>query len=256
MREPIIAGNWKMNKTNPEARELAKSIAQGMKVSSSSPEVVLCPPFTALEAVMGEISGSEVKLGAQDAFWDIQGAYTGEISPIMLLTIGCEYVILGHSERRSYFSEDDQVVNRKVKAAIQAGLSPILCVGESLEEREKGQTEAVVNKQLRGALNGLSLEELKSLVIAYEPVWAIGTGRTATPQQAGEVHSFIRDLLSRLYDFEVSQRTRVIYGGSVKPDNARDIFNQPQIDGGLVGGASLETESFLGIVNLYPSRGD
>lgn len=252
MRQPIIAGNWKMNKINQEARELAQSIVQGFIAGSPLPEVVLCPPFTALEAVVGVIRGTEIELGAQNAFWESQGAYTGEISPNMLLTVGCKYVILGHSERRKYFSESDQVVNKKIKAVIHAGLFPILCVGERLGEREEGRTEAIVGKQVRRALNGLSQGELKSLVIAYEPIWAIGTGKTATPQQAGEVHSFIRGLISDLYDEELSEKLRILYGGSVKAENAGDLFNQPQIDGGLVGGASLQAESFLKIINLYP----
>ena len=252
MRQPIIAGNWKMNKTNQEARELAQAIVQGLKADSTFSEVVVCPPFTALEPVKGVIEGSNVKLGAQNLFWESQGAYTGEISPKMLLTLGCKYVILGHSERRRYFFEDDQIVNRKVKAAIEAGFFPILCIGESLEEREGGKTRAVVSSQLQGALEGLEGEKLKNLVIAYEPIWAIGTGKTATPEQAAEVHSFIRGLLSQLCDEELSEEVRILYGGSVKPENAADLFCQPQIDGGLVGGASLDAESFLKIINSYP----
>ena len=252
MRRPIIAGNWKMNKTNREARELAKSIIQKMTTSSPLPEVVLCPPFTALETVKGVINGQRIELGAQNAFWENEGAYTGEISPNMLLTVGCRYVILGHSERRKYFSENDQTVNRKIKAVVSVGLSPILCVGERLEEREKGRTEALVDQQLRGALKGLSREEIENLVVAYEPIWAIGTGKTATPEQAAEVHGFIRNLISQLYDEKTSEELRIIYGGSVKPENARDLFSQPQIDGGLVGGASLQADSFWQIINSYP----
>lgn len=252
MREPIIAGNWKMNKTNQEARELAESIVQGMATSPHFPEVVLCPPFTALEVVNRVISGHRIGLGAQNASWESAGAYTGEISPNMLLTVGCKYVILGHSERRKYFSESNQIINRKIKAVVSAGLFPILCVGETLEEREKGRTEAVVDQQLKGALRGLTRGEIENLVAAYEPIWAIGTGETASPQQAGEVHGFIRGLLSDLYDKELAEKMRIIYGGSVKPGNARDLFSQSQIDGGLVGGASLQADSFWQIVNSYP----
>ncbi len=253
MRQPIIAGNWKMNKTNQEAKELAESIIQGMATTSPFPEVVLCPPFTALETVKGVISGHRIiGLGAQNVFWESAGAYTGEISPNMLLTVGCRYVILGHSERRKYFSESNQIVNRKIKAAVSAGLFPILCVGETLEEREEGRTEVLVDRQLKEALKGLSRGEIENLVVAYEPIWAIGTGKTASPQQAGEVHGFIRDLLSNLYDRKLAEKLRIIYGGSVKPGNARDLFSQSQIDGGLVGGASLQADSFWQIVNSYP----
>lgn len=247
MRRQIIAGNWKMHKTVSEAVQLAKFIRLGT-MGITQPEIVVCPPFTALESVYQIIRDSNVKLGAQNVFWEEEGAYTGELSSKMLLTVGCEYVILGHSERRFHFGETDQMVNRKVRSALAAGLIPIICVGERLEDREAGGTETVVERQIRGAYEDLSGEEAVKAVIAYEPVWAIGTGRTATPEQANEVHRFIRGLLSRLYDGRVAGEVRVQYGGSVKPENAGELLRQPDIDGALVGGASLEANSFIQII--------
>lgn len=246
MRKRIIAGNWKMNKTLPEAVELARAIRGLLK--DNSVDVVLCPPFTNLTAVKAEIDGSVIGLGAQNIYWEDNGAYTGEISAPMLKSVGCDYVILGHSERRQYFGETDETVNRKVKKALEAELTPIICVGELLEQREAGKTEKVVSEQVKGCFAGLSREEALKTVIAYEPVWAIGTGVVATPEQAQEVHRFIRELLAKLYDAEVAESVRIQYGGSMKPENAAELLNQPDIDGGLIGGASLKAESFLGII--------
>jgi triosephosphate isomerase len=247
MRKPIVAGNWKMNKTVAEALELVKGIKAELS-DVSGVDVVLCPPFTALHAVRKAIDGTAIDLGAQNAHWEKSGAYTGEISVEMLREVGCHYVILGHSERRQYFKETDEMVNRKAKAVLAAGLFPIVCVGETLAEREAGRTEQVVTTQVRGSLAGLSANDLLRTVIAYEPVWAIGTGRTATPQQAQEVHALIRKLLAQMADAHVAQSVRIQYGGSVKPTNAKELFGQPDIDGGLIGGASLEARSFIDIV--------
>jgi len=248
MRKPIVAGNWKMNKTIPEAVELVRGLRELVRDVEGA-DVVVCPPFTALPAVWEELKGTNIKLGAQNMFWEPKGAFTGEISAEMLLTAGCEYVILGHSERRQYFGETNEVVNRKVKAALESGLKPIVCVGETREERERGVTEEVVRDHVMGSLSGLTAEDLgKGLVVAYEPVWAIGTGLTATPEQAQEVHALIRKLIAEGFGEEASRSLRIQYGGSIKPGNARELFSQPDIDGGLVGGASLEAESFASIV--------
>jgi triosephosphate isomerase len=246
MRTPIIFGNWKMNKTIAEARELAGSIAKG--ADTVRVEVGVAPPFTALSAVREALKGSRVHLAAQNAYWELEGAFTGEISPKFIIDTGCDYVIIGHSERRQYFGETDQTVNRKLKSSLPAGLKVILCVGELLEERESGRTETVVERQVREGLVGISLEDLRSVVVAYEPVWAIGTGKTATAGQAQEVHRLIRDLLAQLYDGETSQSLRIQYGGSVKPENASSLMKERDIDGFLVGGASLKAETFLGII--------
>ncbi|MDI6852721.1 MAG: triose-phosphate isomerase [Deltaproteobacteria bacterium] len=242
---PLIAGNWKMNKTVPEARALAREIRQGLSPSRGV-EVAVAPPYTALAAVADEIAGSPIKLAAQEVFWEKQGAYTGAISPLMLTDVGCHYVIIGHSERRQYFGETDETVNRKVKAALEAGLFPIVCVGETLEQREQGRTFAVVEKQIRQGLAALAPGQGERLVIAYEPVWAIGTGKTATPDQAQEVHKLIRGLLPEVAG---AADLRILYGGSVTPDNAGELMGQPDINGALVGGASLKAASFLGIIN-------
>jgi triosephosphate isomerase len=241
---PFIAGNWKMHKTLAEARALAREICQGLG-SAAAVEVAVAPPYTALAAVAAEIAGSPVKLAAQDTYWERQGAYTGAISPVMLADVGCQYVIIGHSERRQYFGETDETVNRKVKAALEEGLSPIVCVGETLSQREQGQTFQVVETQIRYGLAGLAPAQGKRLVIAYEPVWAIGTGKTATPDQAQEVHKLIRGLLPEVAGTDA---LRILYGGSVTPGNAKDLLAQPDIDGALVGGASLQASSFLGII--------
>mgnify|MGYP003739349517 FL=1 len=247
MRKPIVAGNWKLNKTVAEAVNLIEAIKE-KAADIQGVDIVVCPPFTALQAAKAALAGSSVDLGAQNMHWEKSGAFTGEVSAEMLREVGCHYVILGHSERRQYFKETDEQVNRKAKAALAGGLRPIVCVGELLEERESGRTEAVVSAQVRGSLAGLSASDLLKTVIAYEPVWAIGTGRTATPAQAQEVHALIRSLLKELADEHVAQSVRIQYGGSVKPSNAKELFGQKDIDGGLIGGASLEAGSFLDIV--------
>jgi triosephosphate isomerase len=241
---PLIAGNWKMHKTQTEARILAQEIRQGLRPSPRV-DLAVAPPYTALAAVAAEIAGSPIKLAAQDVFWEKQGAYTGAVSPVMLADVGCHYVIIGHSERRQYFGETDETVNRKLKAVLEAGLSPIVCVGETLTEREQGRTFQVVETQVRQGLAGLAPGQGELLVIAYEPVWAIGTGRTATPDQAQEVHRLIRSLLAEVAG---TAAIRILYGGSVTPDNARELMAQPDINGALVGGASLQAASFLGII--------
>ena len=247
MRKPIIAGNWKMNKTVAEAVALVEDIKRDL-AECSEVDVVLCPPFTALKAVSDTITGTHLDLGAQNMHWEASGAYTGEVAPGMLRELFCHYVILGHSERRTYFHETDEIVNKKVKAALASNLRPIVCVGELLEERDAGRTEAVVEEQVRGSLAGLSSRDWTDVVIAYEPVWAIGTGRTATPEQAQEVHAFIRKVVKDLADESLSQSVRIQYGGSMKPSNAKELLGQPDIDGGLIGGASLEARSFVDIV--------
>jgi len=247
MRRAIIAGNWKMNKTGPEAVQLVKELLN--RVSDvRDVDIIVCPPFTALESVAWVLGEGSVKIGAQDMHWAEQGAYTGEVSAKMLLTIGCRYVILGHSERRAYFGESNSDVNKKLKAALATSLIPIVCVGEKLEEREGGQTEVVVQDHVLGAFEGFSASELKRVILAYEPVWAIGTGKTATSEQANEVHTFIRDLLKSKLGRSLAQDIRIQYGGSVKPENAASLLSQPEIDGALVGGASLDVESFARII--------
>ena len=247
MRIPVIAGNWKMYKTDKEAYELASSLKNRLK-DVNSIKIVLCPPFTALSSVKKGIEGSNILLGAQNMYWEDEGAFTGEISALMLLSSGCSFVILGHSERRMYFGETNETINKKLKKALEVGLIPIVCVGERLEEREAGKTEMVVENHIKGAFEGLSKEEAKKVVIAYEPVWAIGTGKTASPKQANDVHRFIREKLKGLYSQEVSESKIILYGGSVKPENAKELLNQVDIDGALVGGASLKPDSFENIV--------
>ena len=246
-RKPIVAGNWKMNKTSDEAEALAKSVVDAVS-GVDEVDVVICPTFTALERVAGVVKGTSVGLGAQNVYWEAEGAFTGEISTAMLLTCGCTHVILGHSERRQFFGETDETVNRRVKAALAAALSPIVCVGETQQERESGVTDDVVRGQVTGSLAGLSPEEVGKLVIAYEPVWAIGTGLTATPEQAEEVHALIRSVLADGFGQDTADAVRIQYGGSVKPDNAAILFSQPNIDGGLIGGAALDAESFASVV--------
>jgi len=245
MRKPLIAGNWKMHKTVPEAVSLVKELKE-LLTEIKDREVLVCPPFTAIYAVKSEIEGSPIKLGAQNMFYEEKGAFTGEISPLMLKDLGCSYVILGHSERRHIFGETDELINKKVASAVKHGLVPILCVGELLEERESGKTKSVVERQLLGGLKGL--KEGDEFVIAYEPVWAIGTGKTATPEQAQEVHKFIRELLAENFGREKAERVRILYGGSVKPENIKGLMEMPDIDGALVGGASLRADSFAKIV--------
>jgi len=248
-RFPLIAGNWKMHKTLAEATALAQEVREKMATPPAA-EVVLAPPFTALAAVAQVLAGSQIKLAAQDTFWEKQGAFTGEISPLMLADVGCQYVIIGHSERRQYFGETNDTVNRKIKAALSVGLNPIVCIGETLEEREAGQTLTRVVKQLEEGLAGLAADQIARLVVAYEPIWAIGTGRTATPEQAQEVHAFIRQQLRDRFGDEVAKNRRLLYGGSVTPENISELIREPDIDGALVGGASLKAETFLRIAAL------
>jgi len=249
MRLPLMAGNWKMHKSVGEAIALVQALKESL-ADVTEREILVCPPFTALYPVAEALKGSDIQLGAQNIYPQEEGAYTGEVSPTMLLDLGCRYVILGHSERRQHFKETDEFINRKVHLALEHGLRPILCVGETLEQREAGQEVAMVTKQVKECLAGVTGQEMKEVVIAYEPVWAIGTGRTATPEQAQTMHLTIRDILKGLYGQETAEATRIIYGGSVKPDNVDDLMREPDIDGALVGGASLKAESFTRIVRF------
>ena len=246
-RKPIVAGNWKMNKTSDESEALARGVVEALG-SVDGVDVVVCPTFTSLERVASVVKGTPVGLGAQNVYWEAEGAFTGEISTAMLLTCGCTHVILGHSERRQFFDETDATVNRRVKAALEAALSPIVCVGETLEERESDVTDDVIRTQVTGSLEGLSPEDVAKLVLAYEPVWAIGTGLTASPEQAEAVHALIRKVLADGFGKDVSEAVRIQYGGSVKPENAAVLFSQLNIDGGLIGGAALDAESFAAVV--------
>ena len=252
MRTPIIAGNWKLNKTISESVALTTAL-KALVVGETGVEIIVAPPFTALAAVNDVIVNSNIHLAAQDVYSEESGAFTGEVSAPMLKDVGCDYVIIGHSERRQYFGETNESVNQKVKAALVHDLKPIICVGEQLEEREAGRTEAVIADHVTGGIAGLSAPELLSCVIAYEPVWAIGTGKTATPDQAQEVHNFIRGLLTKAYSADVASQVCIQYGGSVKPENATELMSQPDVDGALVGGASLEAESFAQIVKMAVS---
>jgi triosephosphate isomerase len=248
IRKKVIAGNWKMNKTAADGVALTKDIITEIG-RETGVDVVLCPPFTALESVACVIEGSAVKLGAQNMHPEPSGAYTGEISAAMLRGLFAGYVILGHSERRTYFKEDDAFINLKVLAALKSQLKPILCVGETLQQREAGETLKVVQTQVERDLEGVGADTATNVVIAYEPVWAIGTGKVATTAQAQEVHAFIRSLLVKLYGEAVAARVRILYGGSMKPANAPELLAQPDIDGGLIGGASLEARSFVELIN-------
>jgi triosephosphate isomerase len=246
MRRPLIAGNWKMNKTVAEARVLVSQLLPGL-IPIQEVEMVLCPPFTAILPVAALLEGTSIGLGAQNLHWEASGAYTGEIAPAMLVEF-CKYVIIGHSERRAYFAETDETVNKKIKAAYKVGLVPILCVGETLTENEAGITAEVVSRQVKKALEGIEEDSIVSLVIAYEPVWAIGTGRAATADGANAVIAgIIRGELSRLYDEKLAQQIRVLYGGSVKATNAAEFFRQADVNGALVGGASLNAAEFISI---------
>ena len=246
-RTPLIAGNWKMFKSCPEAIETAGQLVK-LVADTADIDIMIAPPFTALAPVSEIIGKSPVSLGAQNLFWEKEGAFTGEISPGMLVSAGCSYVIIGHSERRQFFSETDDTVNKKINAAIKEKLIPVFCVGESEKERESKDTFSVLDKQVTKGLEGFSPEELETLVIAYEPVWAIGTGKTATSDQAQEVHHFLRSMLEKSFGDALSKSTRVLYGGSVKPENIAELMAMPDIDGALVGGASLDAETFSKIV--------
>ena len=247
MRKPLIAANWKMNKNVLEALAF---IAEIKKITLKDRDAVVCPPFTALHAVGKELKGTNISLGAQNMHFEKSGAFTGEISAEMIKEAGCAYVILGHSERRDYFKETNELINKKIKAAILNGLNPILCVGEKLDEREQNKTKEIVESQLKGSLKDISKADMSEVTIAYEPVWAIGTGKTATPQQAEEVHAFLRGLIEGMYGKDISEAIRILYGGSVKPNNIKEIMGTGNIDGALVGGASLDPNSFAELVNF------
>ncbi len=247
MRKPFIAANWKMYKTTSETEEYIKKFLPLVK-DVKDRDIVLCIPFTSLYIANSLLVNSNVKLGAQNMYVEEKGAFTGEISPLMLKDVGCSYVILGHSERRKYFNETDSFVNKKMLVALKYGLIPIVCIGETLEERENNKTFEVLEYQVKNSLANLTKEDAEKIVIAYEPVWAIGTGKNATPQQAEEAQRFIREKYAELYCDEVAKKVRILYGGSIKPENFKDIMAQENVDGGLVGGASLEVESFYKIV--------
>ncbi len=254
MRTPLVVANWKMNGTLAEARALTAGVRDGLK-RPRGVDVVLCPPFTALGVVAELLAGSPMALGAQNCHWETAGAFTGEISPAMLVELGCTYVIVGHSERRRDLGETDEQINRKVRAVLALGMTPVLCVGETAEERRQGLTFTTVEGQLRAGLAGLDHRAIGGGVLAYEPVWAIGTGVNATPAQAAEVHGYLRGLLTELATKEVAQSVRILYGGSVKPDNAGALTAEPDIDGALVGGASLSAQGFLAIVKKVTHKG-
>jgi triosephosphate isomerase len=248
MRKPLIAGNWKMNKTVPEALELIQALLK--KLNSTCPaEVVLFPPFTSLFSASEILRGKDIRLGAQNLSHFTGGAVTGEVSATQLISVGCRYVLVGHSERRKFFQESDSLIHQKLKAALSEGLYPILCVGESWEEREAGKAQEIIENQLRVGLEGLAPLEIRKVTIAYEPVWAIGTGKNAEPSQAQEIHEAIRNVLSSQFEDSVAENTRIIYGGSVTPDNSSSLMAQPDVDGALVGGASLDADSFYAIIN-------
>lgn len=247
MRKKVIAGNWKMNKTNTEAVEMLTELKELVK-GIDNVGIIIGAPFTALSDAVKAVKGSNIAIAAENVYPKDSGAYTGEVSPVMLKSIGVEYVILGHSERREYFKESDEFINEKVKAVLTAGMLPILCIGEKLEERESGKTAEVTETQIRGGLKDLTAEEAKKVIVAYEPVWAIGTGRTATPEMAQETHRQVRDVLVSMFGNETAEEMIIQYGGSMKPDNAVELLAQKDIDGGLIGGASLKASSFAEIV--------
>ena len=250
-RRKLIAGNWKMNKTAAEGAALAKELKAAMGCGScccSGPEVLVCPPITTIPAVVAELKGTCCQVGAQNIHWADNGAFTGEVSGAMLKEIPVSYVLIGHSERRQYFGETDETVNKRTKAALKYGIKPVVCVGELLAEREAGQTNAVCEKQTRAGLAGLTVEEMKNVVVAYEPVWAIGTGKVASNEQAQEVHAFLRGILKSMFGAETAEATRILYGGSMNDKNAQTLMSQPDVDGGLIGGASLKAADFATIV--------
>jgi triosephosphate isomerase (TIM) len=248
MRKTVIAGNWKMNNDLQESEKLIVELKKLLQNEKPNCDVIVCPPFTSLSESSKLVNGSIIKLGAQNMHFEESGAFTGEVSASMLKSVGCDFVILGHSERRAIFGENNEMINKKIKKALSVGLKPIFCVGELLEEREKGITNDVVKRQVLKGLAGISADDMKNIIIAYEPVWAIGTGKTATPAQAQEVHEFIRDLIEIDYSLEVANDLVIQYGGSVKPDNAKELLSQKDIDGALVGGACLKADSFMGII--------
>ncbi|MEE9516676.1 MAG: triose-phosphate isomerase [Candidatus Adiutricales bacterium] len=247
-RRLLIAGNWKMYKTGAETVEFIERLKELLS-SDSAVDVTLAPSFTSLEAAIQAAQGSSISIAAQNVFWEQEGAFTGEVSATMLKSMGVKQVIIGHSERRQYFGETDETVNRRIKAALSGGLVPIVCVGETLEQREAGQTFKILKTQLETGLEGIDSEAARTLILAYEPVWAIGTGKTATPEIAQEAHKFIRETLQDQFDKGLVSSLRILYGGSVKPENTAELLTQPDIDGGLVGGASLKPDVFYGIIN-------
>ncbi len=249
LRRPLIAGNWKMFKTGPEAVETTDRLVKLLSTTIDV-DVMIAPPFTALALVSDMLKKTPISLGAQNLFWQAEGAYTGEISASMLVSAGCRYVIVGHSERRQYFGETDETVNKKIKAAIKNDLIPVMCIGESETERESKETFSVLDRQVQKGLKGFSADEMETLVIAYEPIWAIGTGKTATADQAQEIHLFLRAMLGKKFGNKLAKSLRILYGGSVKPDNITDLMRMPDIDGALIGGASLEPETFSKIVQF------
>ena len=248
MRPKIIAGNWKMFKTPEESKELVNGLKAKLTFPLGTTKVIVCPPFTSLALVQPLIAGTSIALGAQNMYLEDEGAFTGEISPKMLRAVGCTYVILGHSERRQFFSETNEFINAKARKALASGLIPIICVGETLEQREKNITDQIVSTQIRGVLKEISSADIENLVIAYEPVWAIGTGKTATPAQAEEVHLLIRKIIGQSYSWSTAEKAIIQYGGSVKPENSRELLSQADIDGALVGGACLKADSFVSII--------
>jgi triosephosphate isomerase len=247
MRRKLIAGNWKMNKTDAEAVELAKALVAAVGQVGDR-DVLLCPPFTSIKSVADAVKGSKIKVGGQTLHWEKDGAFTGMISGPMLVALGCSHVIIAHSEQRQFFGETDETANKRIKAALSYNLVPILCVGEMLADRESGKHESVVGSQLRGGLVGITPDQMKKIVIAYEPVWAIGTGKTATPKDANDMHAFIRGTIAKLYDASIAAGTVIQYGGSVKADNVDELMSCEHIDGALVGGAALKADSFGRIV--------
>jgi len=248
MRKKVIAGNWKMNNDLHDTINLISDIKKEINEKKNEADIIICPPFTNLETASALLKDSIIKLGAQNMHFEESGAFTGEISVSMLKSVGCEYVILGHSERRTIFGESDQVINQKIKTAIKFGIKPIFCIGETLEEREKGITFNIIENQIKNGLSDINETELSNLIIAYEPVWAIGTGKTATSQQAQEVHQYIRGLISKLFSSNFARQLVIQYGGSVKAENAKELLSQPDIDGALVGGACLKADSFVKIM--------
>ncbi len=248
MRNPIIGGNWKMNKGTPsEAIEMLEELISLVK-KIDSVDIVIVPPFTVLFSAIQTVKNTNIMVGAQNMYYEEKGAFTGEVSPVFLKKLGCKYVILGHSERRDIFNESDDLINKKLKKALKAGLNPIVCIGEHLEERETSRTKDVIENQFKLTFKDLKSEELNRVTIAYEPIWAIGTGKTATPEQAEEIHIFIRELIASIYGKNTAETVRIQYGGSIKPTNAKEIFKKENIDGGLVGGASLQSKSLYEII--------
>lgn len=254
MRKTMIAGNWKMNNTVPESLKLVAALEHNLKATSENVDVVVIPPYTSLYSVGISLQGTTIVLGAQDLFWEDNGAYTGEISGAFLKDIGCQYVLIGHSERRKYFGETDETVNKKIFAALRNELTPIVCVGETLKEREAGKHTDVVETQIKNGLINVHTRDAENIILAYEPVWAIGTGKTATPAEAQAMHHFIRNLIEKLFDAPTANKIRILYGGSVTPDNSAELLTQRDIDGALVGGASLKGAKFADIVKAAPHK--